>query len=305
MEKIKSLITQHFNVVLIASVFIGLFTPYLEHAPKLLGLFFISVAIFFSCSHITMDELRRIRVRPALMFYLVRFLIVPAVAFWGAQAVIPDYAMAVLLVSLAPVGASSTAVASLLKANTSLSLSATVVTNVLAPVTIPLCVYFLGGSDLKISMAQMFLTTGAGIFVPAFLYFFVVRRFESVKLRVRKESRFMSTICIAAMVAVVTAPQKGFILGNPDQVFWLSVYGMLLFAVYYLVAWLYGLRMEYHERKAYMLCSGVNNTGLAAGLAVLYFSPATVVFCILVEIPWILALIVFKKYVEKADRHYG
>lgn len=301
MMKFQKIIVDNFNFVLLLSIVVGLFFPGLEHAPKSSAMVLISAAIFFSCSRVSMDELRTIKVKSALLFYIVRFVLLPLPIYGAALYFVPEYAFGVLLVSLAPVGASATAVSGLCKANASLALSSTIVTNALAPLVIPMVLFFIGSSSgsVQINIADLFITLGGAIFLPAFLYFGIIRRFEVLKLYVRSQAAFMSTICIAGMMAAVTALEKEYIFAHYGQVFFLCVIGLILFFFLYFIAWVFSMNMSFTERKTYMVCSGVNNTGLATGLAILYYSPQTILFTIVVEIPWTIGLMVFMRYADR------
>lgn len=296
---IRKAIIDHFNLVLALSIVVGLLVPGLEYAPASLAIILTSVAIFFSCSCVSMQELRQVKISTALAFYIVRFVLLPVPIYWVAEVFFPEYAMGIFLVALAPVGASATAAASICGANSSLALSSTIITNALAPFVIPFLIYYIGGSAVDINIQDLCITLGLAIFLPAFLYFGIVWRIEPLKLWVRAESQFFSTLCIAGMMAAVTALEKDFIMQNLGQVIILCTIGLVLFLVLYGVAWLYAWRMSFTDRKTYMVCSGVNNTGLSTGLALLYFSPATVLFTIVVEIPWTLGLMAFKRYADK------
>ncbi|PCJ02660.1 MAG: hypothetical protein COB14_01495 [Alphaproteobacteria bacterium] len=297
----KDLVVCNFNVVMLLSVVLGLVLPGLEYLPKSSAIILISIAIFFSCSNVTMDELRHTNVKSSVVFYIVRFLFFPVPLYYAALYLVPDYAMGVLLIACTPVGASATSVAVLIRANSSLALSATVITNALAPFVTPSLIFLLGNDAIEINIAQLFMTLGLGIFLPAALYFGVVRKYEVLKTYVRREARFFSTVCIAGMIAVVTALEKDYILNNIGEVFYMTLVGSVLFALLYAVSWVFSLRMGLVDRKTYMVCSGVNNTGISSGLALLYFSPVTVLFTIVAEIPWILGVLVLKKYADYCD----
>tara|TARA_R110002072_G_scaffold141865_5_gene287180 strand:- start:201 stop:1100 length:900 start_codon:yes stop_codon:yes gene_type:complete len=295
----KDLITRNFNILMLLSVGIGLGVPGLELLPKSSAMILISTAIFFSCSRVTIDELRNIDLKSAFLFYVVRFLIVPIPIYYLALFFIPEYAMGVLLIALAPVGASATSVALLTRGNASLALSSTVVTNALAPFTMTFLIYCLSHDEINIDILSLFTALGLSIFMPAVLYFGVVRKIDKVKAVIRRDASFYSTICIAAMIAVVTALEKEYILNNLDSVLFMIVIGCVLFFLLYFVAWLFFIRMDSESQKTYMLCSGVNNTGISSGLALLYFSPAAILFTIVAEIPWTIGIILFKKYADR------
>lgn len=296
---IKHFVVHHFNAVLALAVLIGLCAPGLEHLPKASAMVLISGAIFFSCANVTMDEIRDVNIKHAAIFYLARFILLPIPIYYAALYLVPEYAVGVLLVALVPVGASTTAVAALTRANPSLALSATIVTNALAPFTMPVIIYALIQSDVDIDIMKLFITLGLSIFLPAFLYFAVIRRIEPLKQHIRRDSHFYSTLCIAGMMIAVVALEKEYILGNLWDVAAMIAVGCVLFAVLYIAAWGFAKGVRGSDVKTYMICSGVNNTGISAGLALLYFSPVTILFVIVAEIPWTLGLMLYTVYARK------
>ncbi len=297
---IKSFVENNFNLVLSLSVVIGLVTPALQHLPESSAITLISCAIFFSCSRVTVDELRHINFKAALSFYVVRFVFVPIPIYYLAVVTMPDYALGILLLSLAPVAASATAYAMVIGANPSLSLSATVITNALIPLSLPVIFYVLGlGEAVHIDIVELFYTLSMAIFVPALTYFLLVRRIEPVKLYMRDNAKCYSTLCVAGMMAVVIAMQRDFILGNPLDVLILGAIGSALYILFFVIGYLFSRGMSFVDRKTYMSCSGINNTGLVIGLAFLYFTQETALFIVIAEIPWTLSLIAMKFYVDR------
>ena len=76
----------------------------------------------------------------------------------------------------------------------------------------------------------------------------------------------------------------------------------MLFLIFYMFGCVFALRGDEKMKRAFVVCSGVMNTGLVTGLALLYFSPATVLLIVVAEVPWVLMMIVFKKYTDRLDR---
>ncbi|MGN7438663.1 MAG: bile acid:sodium symporter [Alcanivorax sp.] len=299
---IKSFVENNFNLVLCLSVVVGLLVPALASLPEETAIILISIAIFFSCSRVTVDELRHISLKSALTFYVIRFILLPIPIYYAAVLLIPEYAMGVLLLALAPSAASATAFAMVIRANPSLCLSATVVTNALTPISIPLILFFLGlAGDVEIDALDLFVTLSLAIFLPSLSYFLIFRRSEPVKFYMRDNAKFYATLSVGMMMAVVTSMQRDYFLNQTMDVLILAAIGTILYAVFLAVAWLFSLRMSFFDRKTYMVCSGLNNNGLVAGLAFLYFSPATILFIVTTEIPWTMVAIVMKYY---ADRNY-
>jgi len=298
---VRDFLVNNFNIVVIICVILGLIIPGLEHLPKSSAMFLISTGIFFSCSNVSINELRHINIKSAIKFYVVRFLLFPVPIYYLALYLFPEYALGVLLVLLAPVGVSATALSGMLKANTSLVLSATVITSMLVPLIMPLIILYLVGSEIEIDVLTLFIPLGLGIFVPIFMYFGIVRRFNRAKSWVKRESELLSSLSVAVMLGIVTASQKEHIFSNVDGLFLVLAIGFVLFAFIYGIAFLFSFRMTFYERKTYMICSAVNNTPLIAGISVMYFSAETTMLCVLIEVPWIVTTILLKRYVDKHD----
>lgn len=298
---VRDFLVNNFNLVVIICVILGLIIPGLEYLPKSSAMILISTGIFFSCSNVSINELRHINIKSAIKFYVIRFLLFPVPVYYLALYLFPEYALGVLLVLLAPVGVSATALSGMLKANTSLVLSATVITSMLVPFIIPLIIFYLVGSEIEVDILTLFIPLGLGIFVPIFMYFGIVRRFNWAKSWVRRESQLLSSLSVAVMLGIVTASQKEHIFSNVDGLFLVLAIGFVLFAFIYGIAYLFSFGMTFYERKTYMICSAVNNTPLIAGISVLYFSAETTMLCVLIEVPWIVTTILLKRYVDRHD----
>ncbi|MGH1457040.1 MAG: bile acid:sodium symporter family protein [Alphaproteobacteria bacterium] len=296
----RNIIVTHYNLFFALCVCIGFVVPGLECLPKVTALILISVALFFSCSGVSVDELKGIKPRSVMLFYVLRFVLLPIIILQIAQFFVPEYALAIFLVSLAPIGGASTTLARLSGANTSVVLSATVITNMLVPIIIPVMIFYFGGAHIKINVFELFVTLFLSVLMPAAFYFLYVRKIKILKEFVRKEASFASTFALGCMLAIVISFQKDFILGDLRALFNIIAIGLCLFSVLYGVGWVFAWRDPVKLKKTYMIGSGVNNTGLCAGIAVLYFPSDAVLFTVAVEIPFIMMLMLLKVYTDRA-----
>ncbi len=297
----KQWVVGNFGIVLFISIVCGLIVPWIDQLPRVTGLVLVSGVIFFSCPKISIEELKSLKIKSALFFYVLRFLLLPVPLYFAANALVPDYAVGVLLIALAPVGVTSTVIAALTNANPSWALSATVVANVLIVLTMPLYVFYLSGDVIEINVFQLFLTLVIGIFLPVLLYFFAVAKVKKARNWVARDGSFYAIAFTFVQNVFVISLIREFIFSNAHSVLLLLIVCLLLYALFYIAGWLFAFRMEHKERKSYMICSGVNNIALAIGIAVLYFSPVTILVVVIGEIAWTFAVIAFKKYVERCD----
>lgn len=297
-SRLRQLIEKRFSLILALGVFAGLFMPGLDRLPSYSPIILIALVMFFSCSKVAFSELQGLNKGVALLFFPVRFVLLPAFLYQLALWLTPQYAVGVLLIALMPVGVASTAIANLTGGNPSFSLSITVLTNALTPALVPLMLWALSGETIQLDTLSLLQTLALTVLVPSLLYGLVIRRHAKAKAWVRRESQAASTLLLGCMAASVIALQRSYIMANPEGVFYASIVVGLLYVLLYGFGFVYGWVTPGRDRLSYAICSGVNNIALSAGIAALYFSAETTVFTVIGEIMWVMAVAVFKRLVE-------
>ncbi len=301
MGSVKSFIENNFNIVTLIGLLAGLFVPGLEKAPDYLIMVFVACIIFFSCSKVSVQDIKHIDKKAALIFYIVRFVAFPVVVYYGALFTVPDYALAMFLVAMMPVGVTSAAISNIVGGNASFALSATITTSAITPFALPFMIQLVAGQSIDISPLHMLMVLSFTIFIPASLYFGIAGKVKKVRAWVEKETQFYSIFLTGLGIAVLIALQKHYFFEYFGVVILTIVLGCILYALFYVIGWLYAAPMDLKEKKTYAVCSGTSNIALAAGISLLYFSPLTVLFCALAEIPWVLGIAAFKKYSDQID----
>ncbi len=259
----------------------------------------VAAVMLFSCTKISVKDIREIDFKTASLFYILRFLLFPIAAYFIALYTVEEYATGVLIMALMPAGISSIPLANIFKGNPSLALIAMMVSHALIPFTLPLITSFALGKGIEVNSAHMMLTLSLTIFAPAALYFCAAKRIPNVKNWMTINAQSFSIALIATMVAFVTAPQKLSILNDFTLTLWPLFITAILFLCFYLFAWVFAYKQKPAERRTYGIISGANNNALAAGLAAMYFGPSTILFCVLSEITWIAALPIYKYVCKK------
>lgn len=299
---IKTWVENNFNAVLLICAALGFLIPGLEATPKVLPVVFLSIVMVFSCTNISLEELKSISIKDAAFFYVMRFCLMPVLLYVMSVQLVPKYAEAILLLSLMPVGMSSTGIVNTFSGNPTLSLSATVVTNLLTPIHVPLACFVLAGQNVNLDMGEMFITLLFTVVVPIALYFGILRRFEPLKNQLKNNARAANTILIGLVITVVFGLQKQFFMNNITVAIEAFIIGLILYSIYYAIGWLFAAKMNVTDRKTYALCSGINNNALSSAIAFLYFSPVTVVFTVVTEIPWVLAISGFRRFLNGVEK---
>jgi predicted Na+-dependent transporter len=289
-------IESHFSIMLFIGVAAGLFVPYLEQLPSITPVILVASVMFFSCSKITLHQLpTHNNIIHFLFFYVLRFIVLPIALYHIATILTPTYAIGILLVSLMPLGAASTAIAGMTGGNPTLTLIATIFTNALAPFLVPLLIMLVSGENINLRSDALFFTLAGCIFFPAIAYATIKKVVPSSQPWIKHYAQVMITLLLSGMVASVVAYRRDYFFLNGMHSLFIFAYACGLYMLFYALGWCYGLGKPLALRRTYAISSGVNNIALSAALAVLYFSTDTVVFTVLGEIAWVVAISAFKR----------
>lgn len=269
--------------------------PYLEQLPNITPIILVSMVMFFSCSKISLHQLPKGGMKYFLAFYMLRFIAFPIALYHAAHILTPAYAMGILLVSLMPMGAASTAIAGMTGGNPTFALLATIFTNLLAPFLVPLLLWAVSGEKINVKSDALFFTLAGCIFLPALAYFIIKHTVPPAQHWIQSHATLMTTLFLSGMVASVVAYRREYFFLHGIESVVVFAYACGLYGVLYTVGWSYGMKQPRPMRISYAVSSGVNNIALSAALAVLYFSADTVIFTVLGEIAWVVAISLFKR----------
>lgn len=212
---------------------------------------------------------------PVLIGVVAQFVIMPLVGLGIAVALqLPaELAAGVILVGCAPGGTSSNVISYLSRADTALSVTMTSISTLLAPLLTPLLTLLLAGQYMAVSASDMALTIVKIVLLPV-LGGLVVRLLLSRLVdRVLPVLPWVSVLAISMVVAAVVA-------NSAEQILSAGLLVLLAVVVHNGLGYLLGygagrvLRQRARSSRTISIEVGMQNSGLAAGLAAQYFSPA-------------------------------
>ena len=207
-----------------------------------------------------------------------QFTIMPLVAYLLTQAfsLPPDLAVGVILVGTCPGGTASNVITYLAKGDVALSVTMTMATTLLAPFVTPFLTLLLAGEEIAVNAPAMMLSIAEMVLLPVLLgaalnHFF--RRRVAYALTVLP---LISALLVALLVGVVVSMSAPH-LAEVGTLVALAVvlhngFGL---ALGYALAGLLGLSAA--KRRAIGIEVGMQNSGMAASLALLYFNPAAAI----------------------------
>ncbi len=291
----------HFSIVMLISLVIGLLFPVLGSGPDILPPMILAVMMGFSCATITLDELKKIRVAEISLFYVLRFFVLPLALFGLCALFLPEYRYVILLLGLLPVAVSAAYLSIILGGNSSLGLAATVLSSIIAPFMIP-AVFAFTDLDIEVDVLGMFMTLAGIVFLPAFLYYLFIRRIAPLRDFARGNAGFVNVLMFSAFIIVVIAKLQAQILADIGVI--ISAAGVLsfVFLLFYALGWMTFSQKNMADRVSFTLFSGCINMGLGISLGLLYFPEKEKLYLIVCEFLWVFSLSVFQYFLKFKQR---
>ncbi|MFC6359103.1 bile acid:sodium symporter family protein [Luteococcus peritonei] len=265
-----------FPLLILAAAAFGFFVPgaakqITPHVTTLLMLIMFGMGLTLTVPDFALVVRRPL---PVLLGVVAQYGIMPLLGYGVAQllGLSPELAAGVILVGCAPGGTASNVISYLSKADTALSVTITSISTLLAPLLTPLLTLWLAGTYMPVDGAKMAGDIVKIVLLPV-LGGLVLRLLLGpwVK-RILGLLPWISVLAISGVVAGVVGP-------SADKL--VKAGGIVLLAVVlhnclgYALGYGFSRLFRQSERTARTVAIevGMQNSGLAAGLAGAYFSP--------------------------------
>lgn len=251
------------------------FTWIAPHISLLLGIIMFGMGLT-----LTVDDFKNVLKMPKSVFIaaIAQYTIMPLTAF--ALAYIfqlpPELAAGVILVGCAPGGTASNVMAFLAKGNVALSVSATAVSTLLAPIMTPFLTWLLASRWMDVSFWTMFVSVVQVVLLPIVLGILVQYFFHKQVNKVISVLPLVSVIGIVGVASAVVAVNRDALFTNGLLIFLVVLlHNCLGLFIGFWVAKL--LRLNYSDQKTISIEVGMQNSGLASSLATVHFAPLAAV----------------------------
>lgn len=264
--------------------------PILVLAAALFGFFFaptarvltphvntLLIVIMFGMGlTLTLPDFKLVLTRPLpiLIGVIAQYAITP-LAGWAVARVLglpPDLAAGLILVGCAPGGTASNVVSYLAKADTALSVTMTSISTLIAPIMTPLLTLWLAGAYMPVDGLGMAMSIVQIVLVPVLGGLLLRLLLPRLTEPLLPAMPWVSVIAISGVVAAVVSGSASRVLLAGPIVF-LAV--VLHNGIGYLLGYWSGRLTGQTVRASRTIAIevGMQNSGLAAGLASLYFNP--------------------------------
>ena len=207
---------------ILSYIFPGAFSWIAPHISLLLGIIMFGMGLTLS-----VDDFKAVFQSPksVVIAAVAQYTIMPLVAFLLALLfnLPPELAAGVILVGCAPGGTASNVMAFLAKGNTALSVSATAVSTLLAPVLTPALTWILARQWMEVSFWSMFLSVVQVVLLPIVLGIIVKTLFRDFVEKSVAALPLVSVIGIVGVASAVVAASRHSVLTNGLLVYFVVV----------------------------------------------------------------------------------
>lgn len=291
---------RHFAAIFVVSCAVGFVFPGADELPPSALAWLLGAQLFVSSFKISLGEVRLIRLRQAVAFYLLRFLLFPILCYWCVAPISGIYGVGVFLLCLLPAGVTSPAFAGVFGGSVSLSFLLVVLSSLLAPFVIPAAFQLMFGLVLDFDAWSSFRIMAGMIFLPLVLHL-PLRFSKSFSAWIQQNNPLIVVPLVAIMSVCTVAQRREMILLHPTEALWLFLAALCLFFFFGAFGWLVFSRSSMKTRISYTLASGLNNTGLGVVLALLLLPKEVGLFLVVSSIAWFGVLVVVQhiRYVHQ------
>lgn len=274
MEKISLFVSKNMAllVIICAAVALALPISFSWAAPQITKL--LGVVMFGMGMTLKIEDFKEIFRRPRDVFIglTAQFTIMPLLAYFLAIIfkLPPELAAGMILVGTCPGGTASNVMTYLAKGDLALSVSITMAATILAPIVTPLLTWKLAGAWIEISLSAMMISILQVVIAPILLGIIINKLFSDFVKRIVK---FLPLVSIIAILLIV----GGVVAVNAEKILETGLLIMLAVVCHNLLGYGFGFcaskifKMNTAKAKAISIEVGMQNSGLAASLAMIHF----------------------------------
>lgn len=299
--RVSLFIEKNFWLFLIAGIFFGLWNPVQFAAPPFVPKMLLGMMLFLVFLKIDALEILENIKNYKLMIYIasVYMFIIPVLFFFSINFFDPELAIGILLLTAMPAGVSTPALTDIVKGNASLSMSLAIVSQMIAPFTVPFLFWMIDLKGYSINKLLMLNDMAIIVFVPMIISQIIKKYFPITIKKTQHLFTSANVLVLFTFVYIAISSQRDVILENPAGLIWKMAVLYLVFIILHVIGYLICFKENKENRIAVAIGAAYMNNGLAIVLAASYFKPEILVLMVLSEIPWNTLLGPFKRVISK------
>jgi BASS family bile acid:Na+ symporter len=226
-------------------------------------------------------------------------ILIPVFFYFSIRVFSPDLAIGILLLTAMPAGVSTPALTDIVKGNVPLSMSLTIISQMISPITVPLLFWLISLHGYSIDKLLMLKDMAIIVFLPMIGSQLIKKYFPLAIKRTQHLFTSLNVLLLFAFVYLAISSQRNYILENPVGMVWKIALLYLVFIVLHVIGYTMCFKQKKENRIAVAIGAAYMNNGMAIVLATSYFKPEVLVLMVLSELPWNTLLGPFKKVVSQ------
>jgi len=280
LNALSQVASRYFAIWVLLAAIIGLLHPstfrgILPHVSLLLG-----VIMFGMGMTLRVEDFREVLVRPkeVAVGVVAQYTIMPLLAYGIAEAFrLPgEIAVGVVLLGACPGGTASNVITYLAKGDVALSVAMTTASTLISPVMTPLVTLLLAGAWAPVSAGDLFVSIVKIVLFPILLGLVLHLRFEEAVNRWIAVLPLVSVVAIVAVVGAIIGANAGQIISTSQAIFAVVIlHNLLVLLLGYGAGSAVGATEA--KKRAIAVEVGMQNSGLAAALALAHFNPVAAI----------------------------
>ena len=281
-------------LVIFASMGAGIGFPAVGKIFSPYPFYLLMILLFFNFLKIEFSEVIHHAGETASMLLILcmcKLLIVPVALFFVTQALLPEYALPILLLSGISTGVLAPFISDLLNASTLLALMMVVITSLLAPFSLPALVKLLLGTTIEISFLSMVRVLMMVIFVPAF-FAALLRQWVPSFLRKLEILQFPVSLVIFACINLgVFSKYSSYFTERPAALVGALVVAFVLSAILHVIGFFVTLSKRKEDRLAGAVSFACMNNVLIIVFSSQFFGPLAPTLAAVYILPFFLMIV--------------
>lgn len=286
--KIQLLIERYFWLFLLLGVFLGFVFPDQASMLERYVVVFMMTLLYIVFLKIDMASIIGHIKKPILLMYLLicNLIVIPVLSYACTIPLDPDIRIGVILLASLPSGMSAPALAEIVKGKTSLTLVLTMLSSMIAPVTITGLFYILFRNLIPLDYSKLFFSLVAFILVPLLASQLSRHYFGSVIERFKKHFGALSVLIMMLIFMVVIGRKANYIRSNFGDIIGIVIILYAVFFAFLLIGYFQAFWLNREERVAVSVSKMAMNNVLGVVIAISYLNPQIALILVLSVIPW-------------------
>jgi BASS family bile acid:Na+ symporter len=276
-------------LVVFSAMGVGIALPEFGKVFSPYPLYFLMSLLFFSFLKINfLQVFQEVRRKAFILFILCFFklCVIPVGLFFLTQAIWPEYAVPVLLLSGISTGVVAPFISGLLEASTLLVLMMVVVSSLLAPFSLPALVSLLIGQTIEISFLVMMKILALVVFLPAGASILLRSLYPPFIDKLERVQFPVSLFMFACINLGAFAKYSSFFIETPMKVAETILVAFVLSVIYHGVGFLVTWRMKREDQLAGAISFAYMNNVLMVAFSSQFFGPLSPTLAALYMLPF-------------------